>query len=221
VSTDVPAGLLVDWGGVLTHPFHGNLREWSIAEGLDPEGVVSVVSEWLNADIAVVSLEQNPLHALERGETDQAGAERILAEELNRRGHGLADHAGMLARLFARGVTFDDTVLDVVRQAHAAGVRTALLSNSWANEYPIERWTDAFDTLVISGEVGMRKPEPRIFEHAAALLNLPLTECVFVDDELVNVLAAQALGMRAIHCRDTALVAAELITLFALDPEQA
>ena len=42
MSTDVPAGLLVDWGGVLTHPFHGNLREWSIAEGLDPDGVIRI-----------------------------------------------------------------------------------------------------------------------------------------------------------------------------------
>ena len=52
-----------------------------------------------------------------------------------------------------------------------------------------------FDAVVISGEVGMRKPEARIFEHTLELLGLPAAECVFVDDLPHNVAAAAGLGL--------------------------
>jgi len=214
-------GLMVDWGGVLTASFHANLRRWAQAEGLDHDGTVTVISQWLDAEIAIVPVEENPLHALERGEIDQAEAERVLAGELERLGHGAARHVGLLGRLFEGGVEFDDTVLDVVRQARGAGVRTALLSNSWANEYPRDRWHDVFDELVISGEVAMRKPEPRIFEHTASVLGVPLAECVFVDDEYVNIIAARALGITAIHCTDKSDTAAQLQQLFSLSSQEA
>jgi len=214
-------GLMVDWGGVLTQAFHTTLRIWAQEEGLDHDGTVEVISQWLDADIDIVSVDENPLHALERGEIGQAEAERVMAMELARQGHGTADHVGMMARLFNHTIAFDDTVLDVVRQARSAGVRTALLSNSWANEYPRDRWHDVFDELVISGEVGMRKPEPRIFEYTASVLGVPLAECVFVDDELVNVTAARALGITAIHCTDRSDTAAQLQRLFSLSSQEA
>src|SRR5512141_428761 len=68
----------------------------------------------------------------------------------------------------------------LVRRARAAGLRTGLLSNSWGNDYPRDGWEEMFDVVVISGEVGMRKPEPRIFEHTLDLLGLRPEECVFV-----------------------------------------
>ena len=53
----------------------------------------------------------------------------------------------------------------LVRRAKSAGIRTALLSNSWGNTYPDHLFDGMFDVVVISGEVGMRKPEERIFRY--------------------------------------------------------
>lgn len=55
-----------------------------------------------------------------------------------------------------------------------------------------------FDVVVISAEVGLRKPDPRIFELTASRLDLPLTACLLIDDKPRNTLAAQAIGMPAI-----------------------
>jgi putative hydrolase of the HAD superfamily len=55
-----------------------------------------------------------------------------------------------------------------------------------------------YHAVVISAEVGMRKPEERIFRHATDLLGLAPGECVFVDDIEANVRAAEALGMRGV-----------------------
>jgi len=55
-----------------------------------------------------------------------------------------------------------------------------------------------FDVVIISAEVGLRKPDPRIFELTADRLHLPLTACLLIDDKLRNTLAAQAVGMPTI-----------------------
>jgi HAD superfamily hydrolase (TIGR01509 family) len=85
-----------------------------------------------------------------------------------------------------------------------------VLSNSWGNEYPMQGWDELFDAVVISGEVGMRKPEPRIFEHVLRLIDLPATECVFVDDLPHNVTAAVELGFVGVVHRTYDETAAEL-----------
>ena len=88
---------------------------------------------------------------------------------------------------------------DALRAARAAGTRTALLSNSWGDTYPHDLFTDLFDAVVISSEVGLRKPDERIFRHALGLLGLDAADCVFIDDIEHNVRAARALGIRGIH----------------------
>jgi putative hydrolase of the HAD superfamily len=73
-----------------------------------------------------------------------------------------------------------------------------------------------FHAVVISAEVGMRKPEERIYRHAIELVGLPPAECVFVDDLEANVRAAEAIGMRGIlHTQPEATIA-RLTELFGL-----
>ena len=96
-------------------------------------------------------------------------------------------------------------MLDLIRSLRRAGLRTALLSNSWGNDdYPRHLFPELFDVVVISAEVGMRKPEERIFRHTAALLGLEPQECVFIDDVEANVAAAQAVGLVGLPHREPA-----------------
>jgi putative hydrolase of the HAD superfamily len=104
----------------------------------------------------------------------------------------------------------------LVLRARHAGLRTGLLSNSWGNDYPRDGWDDMFDVVVISGEVGMRKPEERIYRHVLAALDVEPHEAVFVDDVRGNVDAAVALGMVGVHHLDYATTALELEALFGI-----
>jgi putative hydrolase of the HAD superfamily len=104
----------------------------------------------------------------------------------------------------------------LVLRARHLGLRTGLLSNSWGNEYPREGWDDMFDAIVISGEVGMRKPEPEIFAHVLELLGVRAEETVFVDDLEHNVNAALELGIVGVHHTSYDTTAAQLETLFGL-----
>ena len=70
-----------------------------------------------------------------------------------------------------------------------------------------------FDEIVISGQVGMRKPEERIFRHTLDLLGVAAHDAVFVDDEEPNIIAARALGMTAILAVDLESAANEIRAL--------
>jgi epoxide hydrolase-like predicted phosphatase len=83
----------------------------------------------------------------------------------------------------------------LVHRARKNGIKTALLSNSWGNTYPRHGWDDMFDEVVISGEVGMRKPDADIYHHTLDLLKVKPEESVFVDDLAHNIKAASDLGM--------------------------
>jgi len=68
--------------------------------------------------------------------------------------------------------------------------------------------------VVISGEVGMRKPEAAIFQHTLDELGLPAGSCVFVDDHMANIRAAAALGVVGVWHQTYAQTANELEALF-------
>jgi putative hydrolase of the HAD superfamily len=84
-------------------------------------------------------------------------------------------------------------------------------------DYPRDDWTELFDVVVISGEVGMRKPEPEIYQFTVDQLGLAAEHCVFVDDLRPNVRAAAALGMTGVHHTDDSETLAVLAELFDVD----
>jgi epoxide hydrolase-like predicted phosphatase len=110
-----------------------------------------------------------------------------------------------------------EDMVGVVRRIRAAGYKTALLSNSWGMDYPREGWPELFDVTVISGEVGMRKPEPEIYQLCADQLALPPERCVFVDDLSPNVRGAVAVGMVGVLHRTYDETVAELEALFDVE----
>jgi putative hydrolase of the HAD superfamily len=91
-------------------------------------------------------------------------------------------------------------MLDAVRRARRAGVKTGLISNSWGEglAYDDGMLEELFDAVVISGDVGLHKPEPEIFRLGAERIGVPPEECVFVDDLRENCAGAEAVGMTAI-----------------------
>jgi putative hydrolase of the HAD superfamily len=91
-------------------------------------------------------------------------------------------------------------MVSAVRAARHAGVRTGLISNSWGtNRYPHDLLAELFQGVVLSGEVGVRKPTPRIYELGANAIELAPGECVFVDDLPFNLPPAESLGMATVH----------------------
>ncbi|HZI98099.1 MAG TPA: HAD family phosphatase [Actinomycetales bacterium] len=211
------AALVVDWGGVLTQPLKSSTESWARADGVDPAHFAEALKGWRSLAEAEAGRGEDagPVAALERGEIAVADFEVLLADELGRLGSPVTAQ-GLLGRMLAGLEAPEPAMFDVVRTVHGAGVATALLSNSWGNTYPREGWDDLFDAVVISGEVGMRKPEERIYRHAASLLDRPTEACVMVDDLPWNVDAARAAGMRAILHTDPAATAAELELLLGV-----
>lgn len=202
-------GVLIDWGGVLTTPILATVQAWIEADGIDWESYVAVMRPWVIGAYGEDGA-GNPVHALERGECPVAEFESLLAARLITTRGEPVPATGLLARMFAASTPVP-AMYDMLRALRGAGFGTGLLSNSWGfGDYPRADFPGLFDTVVISGEVGMRKPEPEIFKHAAAAMGLAPRECVFVDDVDVNVDAARACGMTGVHHQDPASTALAL-----------
>ena len=181
----VRSGLLIDWGGVLTTNLFASFQAYCLKVQLDP----MILRERFAGDPACREL----LIALEKGELPEATFERELASLLGVQANGFVDG------LFA-GVELDAAMVDAVRHARAAGVRTALVSNSWGvHRYPHELFGELFDGIVISGEERMRKPSRRMYELGAERAGVPAGSCVYVDDLPFNLSPAERLGMATVH----------------------
>lgn len=208
-------GLLLDYAGVLTGPVAATFTAFETASGLPPERTVELL----------VAAPRRPdgglIGALERGELDDRGFEAELASRFAADGHDLpAD--GLLGRLF-EALQPAGRLWHVARHAREAGIRTGLLSNSWGMAlYPMARLAAHLDVLVISGEVGLRKPDPAIYALACERLGMPAGDIVFVDDMPRNVEAARDAGLQAImHAGDDDAVANEVAARLGLAPPPA
>jgi epoxide hydrolase-like predicted phosphatase len=202
-------GLIVDWGGVLTMPIHTAIGSWLTTAGVDHHHYGEVVRRWVEP----LPGESSPVHQLERGELAVEDFEHLLSAALAHEG-STVEARGLVDRMFADLAIYENAMTSLVIRARAAGVRTALLSNSWGNDYDRSDWHEMFDTVVISGEVGMRKPEPGIFELVLHRIGLPAHECVLIDDMAHNIVAAKQAGLAGIVHRTFAETAAELKALF-------
>lgn len=208
-------GVITDWGGVLTTPILTTVQAWIQADGIDWESYRTVMRAWFT-DAYGPNGAPNPVHALERGECSDAEFEQQLAAQLLRVDGGSVLAEGLLQRMFAASVQIP-AMYDLIRAVRAAGLRTALLSNSWGDTgYPRADFPGLFDAVVISSECGMRKPEEEIFRHAADLLGLPPEQCIFIDDIEANITAAQALGMTGVHHVEAAQTVAEVEDLLGI-----
>ena len=208
------AGLIVDYGGVLTSALQETMAAWTESDGIDATEFERAMKEWLGSSFGAEA-HSNPVHALERGEMEVPHFEEELAKRLRTHDGRPVEAAGLLTRMFA-GFRSEPLMVDALRRARKGGIRTALLSNSWGLDYPRDGWEELFDAVVISGEVGMRKPEPGIFTLTAERLGLPADRCVMVDDLSPNIRGAVAVGMVGVHHVDPEQTVSELEVLFGL-----
>lgn len=185
VSTNCRRGLLIDWGGVLTTNLFASFHEYCVRVEIDTQELVRRFS----GDPGFREL----LISLEKGAMQEADFECRFAELLG------VEPTGLIDGLFA-AVRPDMAMVQAVRRARQAGIRTALVSNSWGvHRYPHELFADMFDGIVISGQEGIRKPSRRMYELGAQRAGVAPRLCVFVDDLPFNLTPAQELGMATVH----------------------
>lgn len=130
----------------------------------------------------------------------------------------LTDWRSLEAEFFA-GDRLDTALVDYIRSLHAR-YQTGVISNALSNVRVVidHRWhmADAFDTIIISAEVGLMKPDARIFQIALQALGVQPSEAVFVDDFAHNVDGARAVGIHAIQFRNPEQVRLELEAILNL-----
>jgi putative hydrolase of the HAD superfamily len=185
VGSEHYRGLLVDYGGVLTSNLFESFRSFCEREGIEP----NEVAQRFRKDPVCRQL----LIDLETGTLSENEFELKFAEVLGVGAPGLID------RLFA-GSRPEEPMVDAVRRARGAGIRTGLISNSWGTRrYDRSQLAELFDGVVISGEIGIRKPAPEIYERGAKEIGVDAGACVYVDDLPFNLEPASELGMATVH----------------------
>lgn len=208
--------VLFDFGGVFTDsPFHA-VHAYGEELGIDVGEVTRIVFGSYEQD------GDHPWHQLERGEISlEHTRDRILSQSQERDLH--VDIYDLFARMAGNNAGADQKrpLVDRVRSLREEGYTTGIVTNNvkefgdgWRGLIPVD---ELFDFVVDSSSVGVRKPDPRIFEIALShLAGIEPQQVVFLDDYQANVDAARRLGLRGITVgTDLAAVIAELDNLLA------
>jgi putative hydrolase of the HAD superfamily len=200
-------GVISDFGGVLTTPLMTAFTRIGETYGMGWERLGGAITA-LTEEHGV-----NPLHALETG--------RLTEHDfLSRLERALARDGGPPIELHGFGQAYFDALdpntelIDHMRDLRGRGLRMAILTNNvreweplWRAKLPVD---EIFDVVVDSGFVGMRKPDPAIYELTVRRLGVPAPACLFVDDLEPNCAAAREAGMQAIVYRDPEQAAVDI-----------
>jgi putative hydrolase of the HAD superfamily len=181
--------LLVDFGGVLTTSVFASFRAWAGMIGPDPY----LIERLFRQDEHSARL----LVECEAGRMSLEEFERAFALRLS--DHGIhVPPEGIVAGL-TETLQPDRPMLAAVGRLHACGIPTVIVSNSLGpaayDGYELEAIADQ---VVLSSEVGARKPSRKIYEAARRVVDRPASECLMVDDLRHNLVGAERLGMRGV-----------------------
>ena len=186
--------LICDFGGVLTTPLQEGFLAYQEESGVSLEELGKAMGR------AAEEHGEHPLFVLERGEISEAEFRSRIERHLED-GFDLA----RLRALYFERIEPNHAMIEFVRDLRGRGVRAALLTNNVREWEPLWRAKlpevdELFELVVDSAFVGLRKPDPAIFELTLGRLGGVAPErCVFVDDLDVNCDAARALGMAAVR----------------------
>ena len=191
--------IILDIGGVLEHtPDLGTAARWEPEFG----------AGWVNHVDAV----------FRAGELGQITLDEVHERSVAALGVPADRFAAYMADVWVEYIgTYNTEIADYWRARRAEGYATAIISNSFVGarerEEEAYRFSELTDLIVYSHEVGMKKPDPGIYELCLSRLGMRPEETVFVDDVEDNCAAARALGMAAVHFRDTAQAIRDLDAL--------
>jgi putative hydrolase of the HAD superfamily len=207
--------VISDFGGVLTNRLVEAFAAFQDESGISMEQLGRGMQRVAERD------GEYPLFRLERGEvTEQQFLDDLrwaLEPEL---GHRPKLHR--FREIWFEALHGNEPMLEVMRQLRDHGYRMAILTNNvrewealWRAKLPVD---EIFELVVDSAWVGLRKPDPKIYELTVARLGgVEPSECLFVDDNELNVEAARRLGMIAVHFNSNAQAIAEIRELTGLD----
>lgn len=197
-----------DFGGVLTTPLMNSFLAVQDAHGISAEDFGKAMRA-----VAEAGDGENPLFKLERGDVTEPQFLETLRDGLE----PLLGHRPDLHRfreLFFGALDPNEPMIELMRECRRSGRRMALLTNNvreweslWRTMLPVD---EIFETVVDSGFVGYRKPEPQIYEITLERLGLPASACLFVDDLEVNCEAARELGFTTVQYREANQAIAEV-----------
>ena len=205
--------VICDFGGVLTTPLIESFLHYQERSGIPFEDIVAAMHRLTERT------GRNPLHELEKGAVSEVEFLRSIEYEM---GGGVDLSA--LHHVYFDHLRPNTPMIEFVRSLRVErGLRSALLTNNvrewepkWRSMLP--EIDEVFEVVVDSAFVGMRKPDPAIYELTVAKLGdgvLP-DHCIFIDDLEVNCDAARSLGMTAVQFRDTDQAIAEVEAALAV-----
>jgi putative hydrolase of the HAD superfamily len=192
-----PAGavqaVLFDFGGVYTASPFDAVRTRGTDLGIDPDQAMLFVFGSYERDT------DHPWHRAERGELSLDDARALIHDQALAQGLDI-DLFDMLASMAGSGLR--DEMVERTRRLRADGYRTAMITNNvvefrdyWRSLLPLD---ELFDLVVDSSEIGIRKPDPRIFALTLDQLGVAPEASIFLDDYPGNVVAARQAGLQAI-----------------------
>jgi epoxide hydrolase-like predicted phosphatase len=192
--------VLWDFGGVFSASPFSTVERIGAEKGYDVDRFFAAIFGPYDAD------SDHPWHRLERGELDfLAAREAIMA--LGRADGMEADPIELFTRMGQEGGGMRPEVIALASDVKRRGFQTAIVTNNarefregWTRSVPLD---EICHHVVDSSDVGVRKPDARIFEIALERLGgVDPARAIFVDDFEANVAAAEALGIRGVLMRD-------------------
>lgn len=206
--TDYKA-LILDFGGVLTSPMQDAMVAFGEEAGVELQDLARAALG------AYTGGEDDLVVAFETGRMPEEEFAVKFAARLSEISGVPVEAAGIVRRIFR--LELEEGMFGAVAAAREAGLKTALLSNSWGvAAYPMDRLEELFDAIVISGLVGMRKPDPEIFRYTTDKLGVDAESSIFVDDHPGHLKAAQEEGMTTVLHRTPDQTIRELEQLLGL-----
>ncbi len=192
--------VISDFGGVLSSPLGPAFAAVQAQSGVPSEELGAAIARLAERD------GRHPLWELECGRMTEHDFLDLVGREVEAAvGHPVEMHS-FATRYFAALGT-NHAMVDYLRGVAARGYRMAILTNNvreweprWRSMLPVD---EIFELVVDSAFVGLRKPDPAIYELTCERLGIPPEACLFIDDVDHNCAAASELGLTAVHFRTT------------------